>query len=146
MANCNMKDHRGTTSASALRVLHIGRHCCSVGASSEEPQATHPRSRSHHGMRAGGRIRQMQVVLSGSLEYAPGFPSPAVFRENRRRTYILLGHFLAACAREFGSEIRSNDSRRLASHLRSRSRFWLPKPISNKMIVQRLKQHPKSPC
>ena len=39
----------------------------------------------------------MQAVLSRSLEYALGFPSPAMFRENRMRTCSLRGTCRQRC-------------------------------------------------
>ena len=46
MADCNRKDHRGTTAASGLAWdLREAGTSCSVGVSSEEPLASHLRSR-----------------------------------------------------------------------------------------------------
>ena len=71
----------------------IGRHCCFVGASSEEPQATQLRSRytvvceleaGHDCCARWYPDRSSRLLAS---------PSPVKLRENRMRTHSLHGHF-----------------------------------------------------
>ena len=123
----------------------IGRHCWSIGASSEEPQAT--RLRSRHTL-----VCELEAGHDCCTRWYPdrssrllASPSPVRLRENRMRTHSFAWALLATYASEFGSETQSNDSRRLASHLRSRSRFWLPKPIKYKNGSAAFEAAPKSP-